>query len=201
MTEKLLQLMQELDQKQIDTILAYQCAPLITGLKCSNLLILKDIHGMDEINAVKSIIKNSQITLYTLYQDNQHSISLLYKEQLLSEYLKSEKVSNFLINLGYRSIKLSVLLSDVSNKYYDYKKSKAEFPHEIGLLLNYPVEDVYGFMKKGNEQCLCNGYWKVYDDVLGKIELFHRFDLAKEVMAELIAYGISMQEIVRCYCG
>ena len=38
----------------------------------------------------------------------------------------------------------------------------AEFPHEIGLFLGYPPEDVQGFLE--NRLCKCVGCWKVYGD-------------------------------------
>ena len=39
-----------------------------------------------------------------------------------------------------------------------------EFPHEIGLFLGYPYEDVIGFIKnKGKNYTYC-GYWKTYGD-------------------------------------
>ena len=37
------------------------------------------------------------------------------------------------------------------------------FPHELGLLLGYPAEDVRGFMGIGYKKCLYTGYWKVYE--------------------------------------
>ena len=39
-----------------------------------------------------------------------------------------------------------------------------EFPHEIGLFLGYPPEDVAGFMTHRGKNCKCVGCWKVYGD-------------------------------------
>ena len=36
------------------------------------------------------------------------------------------------------------------------------FPHEIGLFLGYPVEDVLGFIENAGQNCKCCGCWKVY---------------------------------------
>ena len=38
------------------------------------------------------------------------------------------------------------------------------FPHEIGLFLGYPPEDVDGFIHRKDE-AKCSGCWKVYGDV------------------------------------
>ena len=40
----------------------------------------------------------------------------------------------------------------------------ADFPHEIGLFLGYPPEDVDGFIRNGARCAKCVGPWKVYGD-------------------------------------
>ncbi len=39
-----------------------------------------------------------------------------------------------------------------------------EFPHEIGLFLGYPSEDVAGFMRLGARRAKLVGAWRVYGD-------------------------------------
>ena len=39
-----------------------------------------------------------------------------------------------------------------------------DFPHEIGLFLGYPAEDVNGFIRHGARCAKCVGTWKVYGD-------------------------------------
>lgn len=49
------------------------------------------------------------------------------------------------------------------------------FPHEIGLFLGYPPEDVEGFrLHRGRDYKLC-GCWKVYSDVEGARQCFRRY--------------------------
>ena len=47
-------------------------------------------------------------------------------------------------------------------RYRAYMNGSKIFPHEMGLLLGYPVEDVTGFMVHGGKNSLYSGYWKVY---------------------------------------
>lgn len=42
--------------------------------------------------------------------------------------------------------------------------SQETFPHEIGLFLGYPSEDVNGFIKYGADKAKCVGAWRVYGD-------------------------------------
>ena len=57
----------------------------------------------------------------------------------------------------------------------------AEFPHEMGLLLGYPVEDVEGFIENKGHNYLYAGYWKVYGHVEEKKALFNRYEEARKV--------------------
>lgn len=50
-----------------------------------------------------------------------------------------------------------------------------EFPHEIGLFLGYPVEDVKGFIENKASCAKCVGYWKVYGDEEKAQKLFNQY--------------------------
>ena len=50
-----------------------------------------------------------------------------------------------------------------------------EFPHEIGLFLSYPPEDVRGFIENRAANYKLVGTWKVYGDVDKARETFKRY--------------------------
>ena len=50
-----------------------------------------------------------------------------------------------------------------------------EFPHEVGLFLSYPPEDVQGFIDHRACDFKCAGLWKVYGDEQQAQRLFSRF--------------------------
>ena len=75
----------------------------------------------------------------------------------------------------------------------------AQFPHEMGLLLGYPVEDVEGFIKnKGNNYLYC-GYWKVYGHVEEKRILFEKFEEARKRLIQFLNEGRSISEMALMY--
>ena len=41
-------------------------------------------------------------------------------------------------------------------------RSRSGFPHEIGVFLGYPLEDVVGFMENKGKNYTCSGCWKSY---------------------------------------
>lgn len=68
-----------------------------------------------------------------------------------------------------------------------------EFPHEIGLFLGYPPEDVDGFIK--NKACgfKCVGCWKVYGDREKAEKTFSRFRKCTEVYYDQWSKGKTIE--------
>ena len=48
------------------------------------------------------------------------------------------------------------------------------FPHEIGIFLGYPLEDVQGFIAEPKATSKICGYWKVYGDEEKALALFSK---------------------------
>ena len=59
------------------------------------------------------------------------------------------------------------------------KRFRLEFPHEIGLFLDYPPEDVRGFLEHRGAESLAVGYWKVYGNVEKARRAFRRYRRAE----------------------
>ena len=60
-------------------------------------------------------------------------------------------------------------------------RSNGEFPHEVGLFLGYPPEDVDGFIRHGAQGARCVGTWKVYGDVAAAQRKFSLYKKCSEV--------------------
>ena len=70
----------------------------------------------------------------------------------------------------------------------DMRRNKQISPHELGIILEYPVEDVEDFIKFGGQNCLMERYWKVYHNVERARAVFAAYDAAKDqAMGEVIA--------------
>lgn len=69
------------------------------------------------------------------------------------------------------------------------------FPHEIGVFLGYPLEDVRGFIAGGGEGCKLCGYWKVYGDVERARQSFARYDRCRAALCARIDQGKRLPDI------
>lgn len=193
MNQEVFELVKGLDFTDIETQLAMQCAPVIMGLKISNLLIIPN----ENIEKVREILDGSNLSSQILLEKEEKSIFLVYRLDCLRQYLSQEKIKNLLRQLGYRKMDLEELFSVFIRRYAGYGRNRGKFPHEMGLLLGYPIEDVMGFIENNGKNFLYTGYWKVYENIGEKIHLFREFEIAKETLVQLIAMGVSMAEVIK----
>ncbi|MBQ9764918.1 MAG: DUF3793 family protein [Lachnospiraceae bacterium] len=180
----------------IEMQLALQCAPLIMGLKMSNLLIIP----MENEETFEDIIDKTDISVYRLLNYQGKTVYLLYDKGKVIEFLNSDRTKEVFMREGYKSFLLEDILHSFQNRYEHFRVNGGQFPHEMGLLLGYPVEDVVGFIENRGNNYLYSGYWKVYARPLEKKELFAKFEDAKDSVVKMLSSGISMKEIVRRKC-
>ncbi len=195
MSQEVFELVQGMDLKSIETQIALQCAPLISGLKVSNLLI---ISAEDEA-LVRVILRRSGISFFRLLRTGEKVTFLLFRKNPLEAYLKQQEVEAMLAEAGYAELSLGNILSTFQKRYAHYMSAGGRFPHEMGLLLGYPAEDVKGFVENEGKNFLYSGYWKVYADVEEKRRLFQKFENAKETVIQLLSYGVGIQDILDIY--
>ena len=196
MSQEVFELVQGMDLKSIETQIALQCAPLISGLKVSNLLI---ISAEDEA-LVRVILRRSGISFFRLLRTGEKVTFLLFRKNPLEAYLKQQEVEAMLAEAGYAELSLGNILSTFQKRYAHYMSAGGRFPHEMGLLLGYPAEDVRGFVENEGKNFLYSGYWKVYADKERKLRLFEKYEYAKENLIQLLHYGLKMTEIIEI-CG
>lgn len=192
MSHEVFQMISNLDAEDIGTQLILQCAPLLGGLKTSNLLIIPE-GGMAE---VQRLLRNSSISYYVLSEHMGRETILLYRKEQLMTYLQESKVQAMLQGFGYLGKNFGEILSLFRLRYQSYVMGTGSFPHEMGLLLGYPAEDVEGFICNKGRNSLCTGYWKVYQNPVAKKQLFQRFEWVSEAMIRLMLAGTSVSDII-----
>lgn len=195
MCQEVFKIVQNMDLSHVEAKLALQCAPLITGIKMANLLI---VDRADE-DMVREILNKSGITYYRLLRKEEKTTFLLFHRAQLTAYLQDPDVLRILRADGYTDETLGGILRHFQHRFQAHMSDKAGFPHEMGLLLGYPVEDVEGFIRHKGKEALYSGYWKVYRDVAEKKRIFEEYENAKETLICLLHCGQDMRSIIECY--
>lgn len=128
---------------------------------------------------IKSELK---IQFYQLKITEESVHILFYDPYLLKEVLVKEKNIRFLSRFGYsEEMELFKALEKLETRYSN------ACPHEIGVFLGYPVDDVLDFIYPSKKECLMKGYWKVYNDLDKAKETFIKYDRSKyKVYEEVI---------------
>lgn len=180
-----------------EQLLIETCSPTLAGMKPSNLISLpyesleeahEDIREMNHIFArkgLRAVLMNYRKGRVLLY---------LYRAEQLRQLLERSEIRAFLEGYGYDCSDIAHCVAELS-KRIRARKSSEEFPHEIGILLGYPLEDVEGFICHKKEGCKCVGTWKVYGDVQQAKASFHRFERCTTIYQRAWEKGRTLEEL------
>lgn len=96
-----------------------------------------------------------------------------YNFNRLEIICRNEKVRSFLREAGYFAFEPEYCIAKLKKRF------RQNCPHEIGVFLGYPLEDVKAFIQNRGRNYKLNGYWKVYSNVPKAVEIFQGFNQAK----------------------
>ncbi len=170
------------------------CSPTLAGLKTGNLFCYQ-YESREAMRialcAWNQRLRGKGVRVLPLRYQNGSALIYFYRPALLSRDIEDEKTSRILAERGYN---LSTSERCIVHLIERLAQSN-EFPHEIGLFLGYPPEDVCGFIE--NKACgfKCVGCWKVYGDA-GKAEkIFSRYKKCTRVYHDQWAKGKSVERL------
>lgn len=199
MNQDVFEMIRNMDNNSFETQFALQCSPFITGLKIANLFSISIVQH----SKLEYILTVSGYSFKRLYYTKNKIIYFLYNAKKLKEYLKMDIVRKTLYQLGYpydMHKDINKMFMIFKEKYIEYMEGKCKFPHEMGIFLGYPIEDVIGYLKNNGKNSVCVGYWKVYKNKEEKQRLFREFEYAKDNVIRYLAQGINMLEVMQYYC-
>lgn len=185
--------------KSFDELLAYNCSPVLLGMKPANLISFP--HGDDVAEAEFNKIINSYnkdfaergIIFRKLCYCNKRILLLVYKKTELEKIIQDEGYQACLIATGYPK---GVSLERSLDILEEHLQKTGSFPHEIGVFLGYPLEDILGFIINRGQNCKYSGYWKVYGDTNAAKNLFTLYERCRDVLSAKVAEGIPLHMAV-----
>ena len=116
---------------------------------------------------------------------------MVYRPEQLSACLNQPKTRAILRLCGYP---VSLSLPDLI-AHLKARMGEEDFPHEIGLFLGYPPEDVAGFIRHCGKNCKCSGCWKVYGNREEAELRFARYKKCSEVYRRLWNEGRTVLQL------
>lgn len=156
-------------ERNFETVMIEQCAPVLAGLKPAGLFRYETSDSADLARRVKSWNaqlnpKGLQVRVLKGCVRTRQYLVYVYRAAKLRAVLADVRVRTFLQREGYTlpedTADCTSLLTQLSRRLC----CAAEFPHEIGIFLGYPLEDVVGFIENRGQNFTCSGCWKAYGD-------------------------------------
>lgn len=138
-------------------------APTLAGIKTGSLF---PFHFASRSQATRELCGwNRRLTpkglrLLPLRMTDHFATLYLYRPSMLRADLQNRETVCLLKEAGYGAYDEKTCLRELYRRFH----RGDGFPHEVGLFLSYPPEDVRGFIEHRNQGCKCVGCWRVYGD-------------------------------------
>lgn len=179
----------------LEKLIIEHCAPTLAKLKTGNLINVKFKSKellLIEISIIENKLFEKGISIKILKENNTSFLIYIYREKYLNYDLKNSITKSILLTYGYKDVTVDSCLQNLINRLDKYN----EFPHEIGLFLGYPPDDVYDFIcNKGENSCYC-GYWKVYNNVENSLNKFKKFDICKSIFKKRFKRSNNISQLI-----
>ncbi|MCD7957768.1 MAG: DUF3793 family protein [Lachnospiraceae bacterium] len=175
----------------IGYVIGQQCAPVLAGIKPSNLLIVEKGNQA----SLRHVLRGTGLLRHLLYTSREKDYWFLFEPDSFWELLHNPEKERYLRDCGYVTDSLEAVLSKLTDRFGSYKRGGGAFPHEIGVLLGYPLGDVKGFIENAGQNFKMSGYWKVYDDVAYAGKVFALYEQVKKAVLELCTQGMGIRDI------
>jgi hypothetical protein len=174
--------------------LAEHCAASLAGLKTGSLFTVKveTEELIDSLREWNQLFKPFGIRVIPLRYGKGSALIYLYRDARLAQDLNHPCARHILKDRGYCLEGGCTLVAQLKDRI----REKADFPHEIGLFLGYPPEDVEGFLKDSNKGVKCVGCWKVYGDATKAQRTFQKFHDCREYFSRQLLQGRPLQQLI-----
>lgn len=173
-----------------EELIVRHCAPTLANLKTGSLFVcpitdrpsfFSSLRSLNELLVPKGLrALPLRIREYT-------ALVYLYRPSRLKKDLEDPAAIKILQDHGYSCY------GKCLPKLIERVRASEEFPHEIGLFLGYPPEDVQGFLD--HRPCKCCGCWKVYGDENKAKKTFDLYKKCERVYCQQLARGIDIKRL------
>ena len=143
------------------------------------------------------IFEETEVEYRILSCRDSRCLVFFFRRSELEYHLMLPDNQRLLEAYGYHMRNLDEMLKRLAQRVRQISSRKLGFPHEIGVFLGYPKEDVEGFIHNEGRKYLMIGYWKVYSNPSRAKMIFKSYDQAKEGVVREFLAGKSIREIAQ----
>lgn len=170
-----------------DELLIRHSSPTLAGIKPASLINLRFLEGgTDSIDS----LKEKGLSFMLLTGQSGYPLLLVYRLSAINEILKSPVAKSLLEKNGYKTSEPEKALEHLKQRFL-----KESCPHEVGIFLGYPAEDVSGFIENKGKNAISNCMWKVYSDTERALALCERWNRCRKSYTEYWKNGMEITRL------
>lgn len=177
-----------------EKLLIFHCSPTLASIKTANLFSFhyeSDTDLKEHVNYWDFQMREKGVRLTVMRNRNQKALIYVYRTSELEKILGDESTRSFLDRYGYKGLSLEESLERLRKRL----EQQEGFPHEIGIFLGYPLEDVAGFICNEGKNFLLSGLWKVYGNLEETRRAFGRLKKCTDIYMRMWNKGKSIQQL------
>ena len=175
-----------------EEILIRQGAPTLAGIKTGSLFPFPcEDHEtlITDIRRLNRRLSPKGLCLLPLRFLPGQALLYLYRPAGLRRDLRDAQASELLRQAGYGDESCERCVARIACRFREGK----EFPHEVGLFLSYPPEDVKGFLE--HRPCKCVGCWRVYENEDQAQKTFALYRKCTGIYCQQLAKGTNIERL------
>lgn len=177
-----------------DAYIVTHCSPTLANLKTGSLFTVKDKKEtvLRDVRVLNRRITRFGLRMVPLRVSDASSLLYLYRPARLRADLETPQARGILAGKGYHVSDSERCVADIAK----HIREDDEFPHEIGLFLSYPPEDVLGFMNDPKTGVKAVGTWKVYGDQARAEKTFRMYERCTAVYRNAVSLGSTLEQLI-----
>ena len=178
-----------------DELLIRCGSPTLAGIKTGNMFSYP-YESREEVTSalrrLNKILVPKGLRILPLRYTDKTVLLYLYRIDALRKDLSRQEAADILREVGYKSSNSDRCVCDLISKL----QNSVNFPHEVGLFLSYPPEDVRGFIDNHARNCKYLGFWKVYGDVEKAKRTFANYERCTKAYCRKWSMGASLPSLI-----
>ena len=177
-----------------DDYLIRHCAPTLAGIKTGSLFTCPYTCQKELYRSVRQMNKRlipKGLRILPLRCSENKALIYVYRPKKLSSDIADTAAEQILRQYGYDTAKCEKCIVRLVQRL----RSQKDFPHEIGLFLGYPPDDVCGFIENKACNCKCVGCWKVYGDEEAAKKRFAQYKKCTHIYCDQWAKGNDIERL------
>ncbi len=173
------------------------CSPTLAGLKTGSLVSHRYASAEAlrmQMRRLNGLLSGKGLCVLPLRYRGGRALVYLFRPEMLRRDLAEPKAARLLAERGYPWRDARRCVRCLMARLHE----GPEFPHEIGLFLGYPPDDVQGFLC--GAACKCVGAWKVYSDEQTARRLFAQYQRCTREYCARFAQGVPIERLAASGC-